>query len=436
MRIHPDRRTPPAARAFALVYVALGCLAPTSAPAQGSPFPVTVEQARATAAVWTGEDLASHQFTNLTDLPSPGYEFQVPRTARGFHLLVKVDGYANRVIGYYVHYATEADYPSWPPGTPELTVEQSRASALAFLAARGITPEGLGFTFRGSKGHGHAWMEQLPNGVWHSDRQVVVNTGMYTGEVNWFSLVLGPPAQVSLTPNVSANQALVLAAQATVLLRPNRFYHPYLISPLNVCTDLGGQQRLIWSLGVMSTSDPNATLEGYDPMQDKEYVEIRLDAHTGEVVLVDTYLGSPGKHDMPRAATRHRPRFRHRAVLRALRRMRARPVLAVYANARDLSYVPPHWRGKTLYWGAAYLRSRLMKASVRAEGERLHVVMADGRRGELRLGRKWLELDGRRVALRHAPYRRLGRWYLPAECWTHLTGWRFTWREREHAVFL
>ncbi len=239
MRIHPDRRTPPADRAFALAYVVLGCPAPTSAAGEGSPFPVTVEQGRATAAAWTGEDLASHQLTNLTDLPSPGYEFQVPRTARGFHLLVKVDGYANRVIAYYVYYATEADYPPGPPETPELTVEQSRASALAFLAARGTTPEALGFTLRSSNDHTHVWMEPLPTGGWHTDRQFRVTTGQYSGEVNWFSLLLGSPAQVSLTPNVSANQALVLAAQATALLRPNRFYHPFLISSLDVYTDLG-----------------------------------------------------------------------------------------------------------------------------------------------------------------------------------------------------
>lgn len=416
-------------------------------------YAVTPDAARTIARTWSGDSTLvwSSQPVKVlydTDAPSRARYKLFANAGDGSRQQFWVDPYTGQIGWWHSHTVERAMLQSKQANQPPVySQEQIEQVALAFARARYPDFDTLGLQQYWSGEGGVSFHARLPNGAWYTGNGCSLGVSPYTGAVYQYLGVVNEPVNIDINPTLSAAQAEVQAlsyylngdptpiGERASSPRRNRSAFTTDPSELWVTRDGFGAQRLVWEVPMAAGTEPGMTLARWLAQGNlgAYRYDVQIDAHTGEFVDDESYLGSP--------EGRHLKGWRSRAmyalpVARSNKRGKAAPAakakptparVMVDGRAVDPLAVTPRVVDGRVVWYLGYVRGPLWKMQLRRDGTRVTVTTPTGEQIVLEDGKPFLRRSGESVPLKTAPVVLAGRTYIGLDAWRTLTGGRFVW---------
>ncbi len=411
-------------------------------------FPVSPEQAANTARTWVGNPTLELNLLGVlledTAFQTEQYVFESPDGQ-----LIKVSPYTGFVWSWGNRTSLDAyqeqirqDLSNPIPRLSAQLLDQialqfARDHYLGFddLNMQRVLTEDLGSVVFGTA---------LPGGGYFSGNYCTLSLNVFSGEVVGYSCLRSGATTVPVAPTLTSDQAAAFALASFSGAPGVASAFTYNSSQRHVILDSLGQQRVVWVTFVATSTNPNLTFASWQQQSELGATRhhVYVDAHNGQVINQETFLGGGGDGKPPLTGWRSKEvRFRtvpaSSAILGRRRRTAATaPEIRVIVDGKwipSILYPPLVDRG-TVYWYVGYLKSRLWGMSVRRDGAQLTITDGKGQRFVFRDGARDFLVGEKRLLSSAAPRVTRGRTYLPAPIWEAVTGAKFTYVARDRAL--
>lgn len=414
-------------------------------------FPVLPDDAMATARTWAGDETLSFnpvrvwrhpQFPEgiqyVLDAPAgpePGLQFCVSA------LWPELKEWRNRRVRRAVKASQSAGQP------PVLSPAQVEQVALAFAQTRYADFDAKQMASYAVDENAVTFYTRLPNDGWYVGNVCVVSVSPYTGEAYYYLARSNDPVNVGINPTLSAAQAEARALGYYLnddpTASPERIWRPrnrsaFTTDPteLWVIRDGLGAQRLVWAVSLAAGSEPHLTLAQWQTQGNlgATRYDVQIDAHTGEFVDDESYLGSPAgparsngwRSRAMYAPPAARPTKRSKGALADKAKL-APARVTVDGRVLDKLAVLPRLVDDHAAWYLGYVRGPLWKMQMRRDGARVTVTTPTGEQIAFEDGKPFLWRGGVAVPTKAAPVVIAGRTFVGLDVWEALTGGRFAW---------
>jgi hypothetical protein len=391
--------------------------------AQTMAYPVTPEQALASARSWFGDPQLQLTLAGVERQEGwPDFDEYVLESSVHRFKVRCADGHVRSWRNRQVTTSwTQAINTGVAPAYSEAQLEQI-ATAFAATHYPGYAARNMRLL---AMDDGTAtFVGELAGGVLFSGNVCKVSVCEFTGEVKEYLAHATAGVTVGTIPGIPSAQAE--SAALDYLLGSSGVQSALTVGPssLWVMTDDLGVQRLVWFVDAVTGPDPDMTFamwqtDGWRFHRDT----VVVDAHTSEVVDRVQSLGSNGSR---KPAEGWRSRRQTRTSPRTRRREAAPIGLSLQSTpCSGLMYRPIIENG-TAYLHAGYMRTARWNAEVAWRDGALHITTADGRIYVLRPARSATPS----MVVRRA------RAYISPNTWELLTGWKCTYSPARRMVSL
>lgn len=414
-------------------------------------YPVSVEQAKASARAWADDP-------NLT-LVLKGIRINLITTGDPHRFfLVTEDGNqqfmvdcCDAQITFWCNVPAENAYrakidENWDT-SPQLPVTQRKNAVVQFLSVKFPNFTSLNMQPSSPDSTNPAYYEVLAGNVWHLANSAFCFIDEWTGEIYSYFGGYKPPPSISIVPLVTAAEAEQIALDYVGTLQMwdwGENANAYLTNPqsafvlenegLVVRTDYV-TERLSWDVMVhvhaMDFYTPahyQYEIEYEHGLSSGELLEVYVDAHTGEVYYCEPGgpLGASPK--LKAASSKTKSRKPNPSALKSQPPFEKGELYLNDLQWSDLMY-PPLAVGNVGYLYAKYLP--ILYGGTITWNSGVADMQVAGRKVKLRPRAEVMEVDGKEIRLAIPPMIIAGRAYVPYEAVEHICGAKASWDAKE-----